>query len=331
MADAARSHLKLVQPDFTTLERAVADFLEAKSGKSPKTLQGYKSILYQFKAHSAGWPPTPEAIDSFLNAAKARGLKATTIDDYYRSLKTWLSWLHKRGWLESNPIELAERPPRPHLIPRAPHRDNLRRLFNVLEMAALKGAGSWADIRDLAIFSLAYDTGLRVGELAALKVSDITIEKKRRHAFIPGRKTYNDRTVVFHKVTGKDVSRWLAARAKLPLSSNPASSFGPKLGPPGLRMDALFVSEHRGKWRPFTDWGIRQALDRWCDAADIPHMSPHMLRHGYAVGVLRNRGDLLDIQKQLGHKHITTTARYTQVEDEGRQKRHKKRSPRNKP
>lgn len=317
MTSPARKFLVLVQSDNpNALDRAVEDFLEAKSGKSPKTLQAYQSILYQFKGTCVSFPPTPEAIDNFLNAAKARGLKESTLDDYYRSLKTWLTWLHKRGRLDSNPIELAERPPRPHLIPRAPRRDNLRRLFEVLETAALKGAGLWADVRDLAIFSLAYDTGLRVGELAALTVGDITIEKKRRHAFIPGRKTYSDRTVVFHKVTGKDLSRWLVARERLPLPSN---------------TDALFVSEHRGQWRLFTDWGIRQALTRWCDAAGIPHMSPHMLRHGYAVGVLRNRGDLLDIQKQLGHKHISTTSRYTQVEDDDRSKRHKKHSPRKKP
>lgn len=316
MTDPARKYLKLVESNPGPLDRAIADFLTAKAGKAPKTVQGYQSILYQFKASFRGWPPTPEAINSFLNAAKARGLRGTTLDDYYRALKTWLTWLHTRGFLTNNPIGFAERPPRPHLIPRAPHRENLKKLFKVLETAALKGAGAWADVRDLAIFSLAYDTGLRVGELAALKVGDITIEKKRRHASIPGRKTYNDRTVVFHKVTGKDLSRWLAARDKLPLPAN---------------LDALFVSEHRGQFRPFTDWGIRQALNRWCEVAGVPHMSPHMLRHGYAVGVLRNRGDLLDIQKQLGHKHITTTARYTQVEDEGRQKRHKKRSPRKKP
>lgn len=313
---ARKPDLKLIQSNgLPALDRAIMDFLQAKAGKAPSTIRFYHSVLYLFRDTYPGWPIAPESIDTFLNGIKAKGRRESTVDDYYRALKTWLTWLSKRGRLETNPIELAERPPRPHLIPRAPHRDNLRKLFEVLEVAAAEGAGRWVDVRDLAIFSLAYDTGLRVGELAALKVGDVTLEKKRYHAFIPGQKTYNDRTVVFHKVTAKDVRRWVLARARLPLPST---------------MDHLFISEHRGKFRPFTDWGIRQALYRWCDVAGIPRLSPHMLRHGYAVGALRHRSDLLDIQKQMGHKHITTTARYTQVEDEGRAKRHKKRSPRKK-
>jgi integrase/recombinase XerC len=316
MADPLRkSDLRLVQNGLADLDRAIADFLQAKAGKAPKTIAGYQGVLYQFKAASPGWPPTPEAIDDFLNAAKARGLKESTLDDYYRSLKTWLTWLHKRGKLQNNPIELAERPPRPRSIPRAPRREDLQKLFDHLEIVAANGKGHWLDVRSLALWSLALDTGLRVGELAALTIHDITIDKKCRTAFIRGAKTHRDRIVVFHKTTGKDLRNWLKVRGDLGL-------------PPHL--EALFVSEHRGKWRPLTDWGMRQDLKIRCQKLGLPHMNPHRLRNAYAVYAIRNRADLLDVQKQMGHQYISTTAKYTLVDDSGRAKRHNKKSPRGK-
>lgn len=240
---------------------------------------------------------------------------STTVDDYYSTLKVFLTWLHRRGKIESNPIILAERPPRPKPLPRAPRREDLQAFFSHLEEVAAGGKGHWLDVRCLALWSLALDTGLRVGELAALKVQDVIIEKKRRKIFIPGRKTHQDRIVVLHKITGKDLKRWLKVRAGLGL-------------PPNL--DALFVSEHHGEWGALTDSGMRQDLAERLKRLALPHYTPRQFRNAYAVFSIRHRADLLDIQKQLGHTSVTTTARYTLVDDEGRGKRHNKKSPRGK-
>lgn len=314
---ARKPELAIVQPSATpaTLDYYIGIFLEAKAGKAPKTVRFYESTLYQFRHIAPGWPPTPEAINAFLNACKARNLKDSTIDDYYRALKTWLSWLCKRGKLASNPIEFAERPPRPKLIPRAPRPDELIKFFQYLTATARKGKGHWLDVRALAIWSLALDTGLRIGEIAGLKLSDITMRKGQRLAFVDGRKTHRDRMVVFDKRAAKDLKYWLKARARLPV-------------PPGL--DMLFVCYVRGKWKAVSAAGIRQALSRRCVDAGLPHLTPHRFRNAYAVYALRNGADLLDVQKQLGHQNINTTNRYVLVDDEGRSKRHKGHSPRGK-
>jgi integrase/recombinase XerC len=310
--------LQLVRPTpVNSLDFFIQEFLNAKAGKAQKTVEFYRSVLHLFRDFSGPycWPPTPEAIDAFLNDAKQRGLKETTLNDYYIALRIWLTWLHKRGKLETNPIALAERPPRPKPLPRAPRREPLQKFFAYLETVADKGRGHWLDVRSLALWSLALDTGLRVGELAALKIADVTIEKKRRSLFIPGRKTHRDRIVVFHKTTGKDISRWLKVRAKLALPRN---------------LNALFVSEHHGNWGALTESGMRQDLEERCLKLGLPHLTPNQFRNAYAVYAIRNRADLLDVQKQMGHTSITTTARYTLVDDEGRQGRHNKKSPRGK-
>jgi site-specific recombinase XerD len=299
------------------LNLTIDEFLLAKAGKATKTVTGYRSILYLFRDFTRPdtWPPTPAQIDAFLNDAKRRGLKESTVEAYYKALKIWLAWLVKRGRIESNPFDQAETPPRPKLLPRAPRRNELQTLFTYLEEKADKGRGHWLDVRSLALWSLALDTGLRVGELAALTTADVVAEKGHRVAFIRGGKTHRDRTVVFSKPTGKDIKRWLKTRKGLDLPDD---------------LTALFVSHPRGRWRRLTDWGMRQNLKNLCELAGIGHLSPHQFRSAYAVFSIRNRADLLDVQRQMGHTNISTTNRYLIVADEGREKRHKASSPRGK-
>lgn len=314
---SARKYLILVQSDsLTAIDRAIREFLAAKAGKSPKTVLYYQTPLNQFRAHIGYlWPPTPESIDAFLLACKQRGLKESSVEGYYKALKIWLTWLHKRGKIADNPILLAERPPAPKLLPRAPRLQELEKLFSYLEAAADKGRGHWLDVRALALWSLALDTGLRVGELAALTVKDIFIEKDHRSALVKGGKTHTDRIVVFHKKAARDIRRWLKVRAGLPT-------------PPTL--NSMFISHTRGKWDGLTTWGMRQDLGECCQRAGITHLTPHQFRSGYAVYSIRNGADLLDVQRQLGHSNIATTSRYLRVDDTGRAERHDVSSPRGK-
>lgn len=316
---ARKPALQIVQPASApfTLDYYIGLFLEAKAGRAPKTIKGYALTLRHFRAYIGprAWPITPEHIDAYLADCKRRNLKVSTVDTYYNILRIWLGWLTKRGKIEVNPVALAEKPPHAKALPRAPQVEHLQAFFKRLEKAANKGKGHWLDIRALAFWSLVLDTGLRIGEVTALKVGDITIEKGRRSAFIVGGKTNSDRVVYFDKKAAKDIKRWLKARDKLPI---PAS------------LKALFVSYIRGQWQALTSWGARQALSRRCDEWGLPHITPHQFRNAHAVYWLWDSGNLLDLQKQLGHQNLTTTARYTRVEDVGRGKRHKKHSPRGK-
>lgn len=316
---ARKPELQIVQTAATpaTLDYYIGIFLEAKAGKAPKTVRGYTCALALFRAYVGprAWPITPEHINSYLADCRDRQLKVATIDSYFGIIRGWLGWLTQRGKLTENPIKLAEKPPHPKSLPRAPAAQQLQEFFKRLEAVANKGKGHWLDVRGLAFWSLVLDTGLRIGEVTALKVTDVTIEKGRRFAFISGGKTNSDRVVYFDKKAGKDVKRWLKVRAGLPLPA---------------KLSALFVSYVRGEWGGLTSWGARQALTRRCDEWGLTHITPHQFRNAHAVYWLWDSGNLLDLQKQLGHTNLTTTARYTKVEDMGRGKRHRKHSPRGK-
>lgn len=297
------------------LEQHIEIFLTAKaSAKSYKTYYFYLTGLYRYRDFApALWPPTPESIEAYLFSLKERGLKESSIRAYYKAVKIWCTWLVKRGKLASNPFDQVERPAAPKLLPRVPKEPALRRFFDYLRASA--HMGDWLNVRALALWSLAFDTGLRVSELAALTVADVPDDG--RAALVRGGKTHTDRMVFFSPDVAVALSRWIRIRATLPL-------------PPGL--DALFVSLHRSsklpsKWRGFTTWGMRQDLKAHCCKADVPHLQPHSLRHGYAVFALRNGSNISDIQRQLGHTNIATTSRYLMCDDTGRSERHDAHSP----
>ena len=163
----------------------------------------------------------------------------------------------------------------------------------------------------MAIFSLMFDTGLRIGEVEYLVIEHVDLSESTGD--VEECKNDEDRSVVFEDAVKGDLRFWVQIRSQLNL-------------PPDL--ESLFVSRHRGEFRRFTQWGIRQALERHCRDAGIEGFTPHALRHAYAGHTLRNGGSLGDIQAQLGHANIATTAIYLKMPDEGRHKRHAESSPR---
>jgi site-specific recombinase XerD len=304
--------LHLAQPGQHPADYFIQDFLHAKATKAPKTVRFYELGLRLYREHvGLHWPPTDSSINSFLAECKARGCKDGTLHAYYRALKTWLNWLHRRKKIEENPIGLVEEPPKGKKLPRAPQAADLVKFFQVLEAAA--HLGKWNHVRDLALFGLMYDTGLRISEVVNLEVADLSI--RFRAAIARGTKTNEDRAVLFYDQTAADLQRWLAVREGLD---------------PPANLQNVFISRHRRYEHvgPLTDSGVRLAMRRWCQRAGIPITHPHALRHAYAIHTLRTGGDLLDLQRQLGHRNLSTTQRYTMVPEAGRCKRQAEHSPR---
>ncbi len=301
--------MKKVVAKLSKMDDYIQRFLRAKPFIAPKTRKWYLNALNQYQQFVGNeWPPTEEHLCAFLDAILDRGLKPATINNYYRAIRAWLNWLHKRQLIEQNPIELVDCPPKQKPLPRAPHSDDINRFFDVL---AGKIDVRWQYCRDLALFSLAIDTGTRIGELAALEVQDVEMEF--REVFIKATKTHNERNIVFGPKTADELQQWLDCRTTLNVPSD---------------VSALFVSKPRGRWQSLTHWGMRRTLDKWCKWAKIKKFNFHALRHAFAIYSLRNHADLIDVQHQLGHAKLSSTAIYTYVVNLGRQERHNKTSPR---
>lgn len=285
-------------------------FCDAKEvSLKPKSVKNYERLLTQFGRETAWtWPPTVDGINGFMASARRRGLSDASLDNYFRHLRAWLNWLEKRGHLEHNPIKLAERPKLPKLLPRAPKADAIQRLFTLLERYAKRGA--WLDFRDWTLFSLLLDCGLRCAEAQALNIEHLDLD--RLTIEVRQSKGYTEGTVCLSPELGARLSAWLVIRSGLGLPND---------------LDAVFVARYRGRWQRLQHFGIRRALRKHCTEAGIKRVTPHQLRHACAILALRNGSDLVDVQHQLRHKDLASTARYLVVADAGRTQRHAVSSP----
>jgi integrase len=140
--------------------------------------------------------------------------------------------------------------------------------------------------RDKLIVKLLYSTGMRVGELARLKVEDIDFQERFIHIPAENTKTNTARTVIVAKGVLSDISAYLKiARIK------------------------------RGRLFSLTVRRLQQLIKKYAKIANL-EASPHTLRHTHIVHALLDRIPITAVQKQVGHKKLTTTQIYSNLAPE---------------
>jgi integrase/recombinase XerC/integrase/recombinase XerD len=151
------------------------------------------------------------------------------------------------------------------------------------------------EIRDRAMFELAYACGLRAQELAGLEVGDLEIDAEQVRVEGKGGKT---RFVPVGEHALRCVRRYL-------------DSARPELAAAG-ELSTLFLSK---SGRALATSDVRRRLRLWCARAGLAGtFSPHTLRHSFATHLLDGGADLRAIQELLGHSSVSSTQLYTRVE-----------------
>jgi len=159
------------------------------------------------------------------------------------------------------------------------------------------------ELRDRALFELAYASGLRAEELVNLDLASLDFEEEEVRVEGKGGKT---RVVPVGEHALKAL-RAYAERAR-PALSPTRSGAGTAAG----EEPALFLSK---SGRRLSTSDVRRRLRVWArHAAAQAGASPHWLRHSFATHLLEGGADLRAIQELLGHASLSTTQVYTQVE-----------------
>ena len=145
----------------------------------------------------------------------------------------------------------------------------------------------------MLLLEMLYATGVRVGELVNIKVSDIDLG--RRNILILG-KGNKERYVTYGEYC-EDALKLYLSDGYIVLNSK--------------KSDYLFLNNNSGQ---LTERGVRYILDQLIKKTDInKNISPHMIRHSFATHLLNQGCDLLTVQKLLGHESIKATQIYTHV------------------
>jgi site-specific recombinase XerD len=217
------------------------------------------------------------------------GAAPSTLARKLASLRAFYRVLLEHGEVAANPADLLPAPKQPQRLPRT---------LKAADVAALLDripAGTPLELRDRALFELAYGSGLRAEELVNLDVGAIDFDAEQVRVEGKGGKT---RFVPCGEHALRSLGRYLE-RARGILAADPAEQ-------------ALFLSK---SGRRLNTSDVRRRLRTWArHAAAQGAVHPHALRHSFATHLLEGGADLRAIQELLGHSSLSTTQVYTRVE-----------------
>ncbi|MBQ1042380.1 MULTISPECIES: tyrosine recombinase XerC [unclassified Micromonospora] len=284
-----------------------ADHLSRVRNRSVHTVRAYVTDLVSLLDHAVrmGCAELPEldlaVLRSWLAKQRTMGAARTTMARRAAAARTFSAWAHRTGLLAD---DIAA----PLASPRA--RRDLPTVLRADQAAALMDAARPADapqpqralgadtseavlLRDRLLLELLYGTGVRISEACGLDVTDV--DQDRRVVRVLG-KGGRERSVPYGVPAQRALDAWLSVGR-------------PALATPGSGR-ALLLGARGGRLNPTT---ARRIVADWTEAAGVPRVTPHGLRHSAATHLLEGGADLRAVQELLGHSSLASTQIYTHV------------------
>ncbi|MGE5508025.1 MAG: site-specific tyrosine recombinase [Chitinophagales bacterium] len=226
-------------------------------------------------------------VTGYLETLRSQGRSPATLARHLASLRAFYHYLDRERLIARDPTEDVAPPKAERVNPLVLTPEEVERL---LAGAADDDPASW---RDRAMLEVLYGTGLRVSELCALDVGDVGLSV----GFVKCREGSRERVIPLGRMA-------LAALEKYLNEGRPALTGDPSEA-------ALFVNQRGGRLTRQGCWKIIKGRAR---AAGITaKLTPHTLRHSFAVHLLENGADLRAVQKMLGHVSPSTTQVYARM------------------
>ncbi len=267
--------------------------LAGERQQSPHTVKAYGRDLAAFVAfcddHYGGdW--RLDAVDrtglrGFLAAEQRRGRSKRSAARALSAVRSFYRYLHRHHGVPMGVAGSARSPKLDRRLPAYLDRGEVDRLFAALEARA-EGEDPLA-LRELAIVEVFYSTGMRLAELAGLRLERLDLLSDQVRVLGKGRK---ERILPLGSRAVRALRRYLAAR------------------PQAADRGAVFLSR-RG--RPLAPRSIQRIVRRAFAAVGLDGLRVHSLRHSFATHLLDAGADLRAVQELLGHASLSTTQVYT--------------------
>lgn len=285
--------------DLLATVQSWRSWLEGEKRASRHTLDGYSRDLASFMSflveHQGAEPGlgdlgslAPADFRAFLAARQAEGLARSSMARLMSTLRGFFNFLDRNDLVHNPAIGAVKAPRPPRSLPKPLGADEA---LEALATAAELHDEPWLAARDVALFTLLYGCGLRLGEALAL---DRRAAPQADTMVITG-KGRKQRVVPVLPVVREAVADYLR---QCPYPPNPD-------GP-------LFMGARGGRLNPGV---VQRQMRRLRLLLGLPDTAtPHALRHSFATHLLAGGGDLRTIQELLGHASLSTTQRYTHVD-----------------
>jgi integrase/recombinase XerD len=302
-------------PAFEQLRPLFTGYLRVECGLSEHTVEAYgRDILYLFESAAASGcdslgSVTPRLVVEHVQSLRAsRGLSGESVVRHLASIRVFYRWALMTGRTTHDPTSVLERPSRWRRLPDTLSPGQVRKLLTAPHDHDLYKGNTALRLRDSALLELMYASGLRATECCTTGLRD----------YLP------ELGVI--RVIGKGNKQRLVP-----------------MGEPAMESISAFLKEGRPKLATYNDKGrlllsvrgmpltriaVWQIIRRNAQAAGLPAVHPHQLRHSFATHLLMGGADLRVVQELLGHADITTTQIYTHVDKARLKSVHAKHHPR---
>lgn len=280
------------------MNKYINDFIDYQKLKnySNYTITNYKNDLYSFydftKKHNINnlKDIDYQFIRLYLSELFNLNYKNKTIARHISALRSFFKYLLKENIIDENPMILISNPKQEQKLPHFLYYNELEIILNLPDKETPIG------IRDRLLMEILYSTGIRVGELVKIKITDINIENNTIKVLGKGNK---ERIVYFGKKCRDLIIDYLNYRNEI--CEN-------------IKTDILLINQRGGS---LTARGIRNILNNIAKLSGLNiTLTPHVFRHTYATHMLNEGADLKAVKDLLGHENISTTGIYTHVSNE---------------
>jgi integrase/recombinase XerD len=278
-----------------TLEKLAREFmvyLQAEKGLAKNTISSYTHDLKLYldflqEKGISSYDDVNSKITREFASRLQEDFDSSSVGRTLSALKGLHKFLLREGYVETDPLSNTPTPKKAFKLPNVITIDEVNKLLNSSFPPTHQG------LRDRAILELLYATGMRISEIAYLRLGDLDLEEG------------------FVRVLGKgSKERVIPVGSKaLEATINYLKAGRPRLAR-GVLDESLFLNV-RGKG--MTRQGFWKILKAYARRAGLERVTPHTLRHSFATHLLKGGADLRAVQEMLGHASISTTQVYTHI------------------
>ncbi|MGN8886002.1 site-specific tyrosine recombinase XerD [Blautia sp. HCP28S3_G10] len=244
-----------------------------------------KLVRYLKEQKLNNWSAITSAdLKGYLNYMKTENLASSTISRNIASIKALFHYLERTDKINEDPSENLKAPKIEKQPPEILTVQEVDRLLKQPDVKTAKG------LRDAAMLELLYATGMRVSELIHLQLSDLNL----RFGYVICHDSDRERVIPIGNTSKNVLSEYMEhGRVYFVRSDSERSLFTNCSGKSMSR---------QGFWKILKKYAS--------DAGITGDITPHMLRHSFAVHMLRNGADIKSVQEMLGHSDISSTQIY---------------------
>jgi len=251
-----------------------------------RDIQQYIIFLEDRKLYDIRTTCSNNIVD-YMESIKKQGISSSTILRKLSSLRSYYRFLLQNNYIQQDPTVNLEGPKNQRKLPSILTAQEMDRLLEQPQGNDPKA------LRDKAMLELLYATGIRVSELISLNIDDIDIKKKQ----LVCRSGAKKRIVPIEQNALRHLNVYIRDARHLLIRNKEEKT--------------LFVNFH-GK--PMTRQGFWKIVKFYTEKAQIDKdITPHTLRHSFAIRLLSKGADIKAVQEMLGHSDLSTTQIYTQI------------------